>query len=44
MREFFEKFAESKGLDPFDPETWYNMSWDNVKDVKVSCIVLLKTL
>jgi hypothetical protein len=35
LRAFFERFARSRKLNPFLPETWYSISRKQVSDVKV---------
>lgn len=37
LRVFYSELAEEKGLDPLHPQTWYQISRDDVEQRKVGC-------
>lgn len=39
LREFFDHYAQSRNLDPLDPESWYSISQQSILAEKVTDVV-----
>lgn len=40
MRQFLERFAQKRNMDPLNPDTWYSIPISTIRNTKVRNIIL----